>query len=148
MIQIRCAMQSELPWINSSYDTVEFVHSSFDKEIIAIAEVNGQKAGLGRLVSIDPNNLELGGMYVFEAFRGQGVARKIVEFLLKYALPNQSIYCIPFEHLVSFYCEFGFKKCIDFDKVPHDILTKFGWCKDKYSTSTALLVFSGKNSLI
>lgn len=142
MIQVRPAERSEIEWINHCYDEIEFVHSSFEKEIIAIAESHGQKAGLGRLVSVDPNHLELGGMYVFEAFRSQGVARKIVEFLLKYPLPHQTIYCIPFEHLVPFYGQFGFIECTNLAEVPHEISSKYLWCKEKYPTDTKLLIFS------
>ncbi len=103
MIELRLVGRSEMEWVNRCYDEVDFVHSHFDNEMIAVAEVKGQKAGLGRLVVIDENHLELGGMYVFESFRGQGVAKKIVEFLLKHAKPSQVIYCIPFEHLQHFY---------------------------------------------
>lgn len=140
MIQIRPAKQPEITWINSSYDEVGFAHSSFEKEIIAIAEINGQRAGLGRLVTIDVNHFELGGIYVFEAFRGQGIARKIVEFLLKASPPSKSIYCIPFEHLVPFYREFGFIPCVTLEQIPQEILAKCRWCKDRYSNPTGLLV--------
>ena len=71
MIEVRAAKKSEMEWINTKYDEVEFVHSIFDKEVIAVAEANGQKAGIGRLVTIDENNFELGGIYVFEEFRGR-----------------------------------------------------------------------------
>ena len=144
MIEIRIARKSEIEWINNKYDEVAFVHSTFDKELIAIAEVNDEKIGVGRLVTIDENNLELGGMYVFEDFRGQGVAKKIVEFLLKFSKSTQKIYCIPFQHLTSFYNALGFIQCIDLDQVPKEILTKYLWCKDKYSTPTALLILKQK----
>jgi GNAT superfamily N-acetyltransferase len=139
MIELRLAERSELDWVNQCYDEVGFVHSHFDNEIIAIAEVAGEKAGLGRLVAIDANHLELGGMYVFEAFRGQGVAKKIVEFLLKYAKPHQTIYCIPFEHLHHFYKRFGFAPCQLLEKVPTAVLEKYRWCQQTYETPTLLL---------
>lgn len=107
MIEVRFARKSEIEWINSKYDEVEFVHSIFDKEVIAIAELNDQRIGVGRLVTIDETNLELGGMYVFEDFRGQGVAKKIVEFLLKCSKSKQNIYCIPFQHLLHSIIHFG-----------------------------------------
>ncbi len=72
MPKIRAAERQEVEWINNCYDQVEFIHSHFENEIIAIAEFNGEKAGLGRLVKVDENNLELGGMYVFESFREKG----------------------------------------------------------------------------
>ncbi len=144
LIQVRSAERSEIEWVNLQYDEVEFVHSNFDNEIVAIAEVNGQKAGLGRLITIDKENLELGGMYVFEPFRGQGIARKIVQFLLKHALPSQTIYCIPFEHLVPFYKQCGFALCIHLDRVPKEVQHKYLWCKKKYTHPTSLLLTGGE----
>ena len=37
MIEVRAARESEIDWVNKCYDEVEFVHSTFDKEVIAIA---------------------------------------------------------------------------------------------------------------
>src|SRR5438128_1026460 len=87
-LQIRAAEKQEMAWINGCYDEVEFIHSHFDSEIIAVAEFDGEKAGLGRLVKVDEQNLELGGMYVFESFRNKGIAKEIVTFLLTYAKPS------------------------------------------------------------
>jgi GNAT superfamily N-acetyltransferase len=140
MCRVRTAEKSEIEWINKCYDEVEFVHSNFNKEIIAIAEFNNQKAGIGRLVRVNSDSLELGGMYVFEVFRGKGIARKIVEFLLQNVQPAQIVYCIPFEHLVPFYKQFGFAPCSHPEKAPQELLEKYLWCREKYSQPTALLV--------
>lgn len=139
-ITVRTARRSEIEWINSSYDQVEFMHSDFGNEIIAIAEFGGQKAGLGRLVKVDEEHFELGGMYVFEAFRGKGIAKELVKFLLKYVKSSQRVYCIPFEHLLSFYKQCGFKDCSYQELVPRKILDKYQWCQEKYAHPTALLV--------
>ncbi len=138
-LQIRTAELSEIDWINQKYDEVQFVHSHYENEIIAIGEIDGKKTGIGRLVRIDANHLELGGMYVFEEFRNRGVAGMIVEFLLRQALPSQMVYCIPFEHLVPFYQRFGFAPCSDLESVPKELREKYLWCKTKYPQSTALL---------
>lgn len=144
MIQIRKAKKSEIEWINQRYDEVEFLHSNFDKEFVAIAEKDGQRAGLGRLVTIDNHNLELGGMYVFEAFRGQGIAKTIVAFLLKNAPSSQRIYCIPFEHLTAFYMQCGFIPCTHLEQVPKELLEKNRWCKQKYAQPTSLLILESQ----
>lgn len=133
-----------MEWINSCYDQVEFVHSSFDNEIIAIAKFDDRKSGLGCLVKIDEQHLELGGMYVFENFRNKGIAKEIVEFLLTHVQPSQKVYCIPFEHLLGFYKQCGFTNCSNLDLVPLKILDKFNWCQEKYSHPTALLVLESK----
>lgn len=142
MIELRLVERSEMEWVNRCYDEVDFVHSRFDNEIIAIAEIEGQKAGLGRLVVIDENHLELGGIYVFGSFRGQGVAKKIVEFLLKHAKSSQTVHCIPFEHLQHFYQQAGFVPCSDVEKVPAQVLEKYRWCQEKYPQPTALLILN------
>lgn len=138
---VRTAKKTEMEWVNKCYDEVEFVHSNFDKEIIAIAELDGHRAGIGRLVTIDSNHFELGGMYVFESYRNRGVASTIVDFLLKHTPKASTVYCIPFEHLVSFYKEFGFVSCTDLQQVPKELLNKYLWCKEKYSHPTSLLIF-------
>lgn len=139
-ITVRTARRSEIEWINSCYDQIEFMHSDFDSEIIAIAEFDGQKAGLGRLVKMDEEQFELGGMYTFEAFRGKGAAKEIVKFLLSHVKPLQRVYCIPFEHLLPFYKQRGFKNCSDQELVHQKILDKYQWCREKYAHPTALLV--------
>ena len=115
-LTVRTVKKAEMEWVNKCYDEVEFVHSNFDKEIIAVAELDGHRAGIGRLVTIDSNHLELGGMYVFESYRNRGVASAIVDFLLKRNSMGCTVYCIPFEHLVSFYKGFGFISCADLQK--------------------------------
>lgn len=139
MLTIRLADSSEIGWINKCYDEVEFVHSVFEKEIIAIAEWDGQKIGLGRLVTLDDYNLELGGTYVFESYRGKGVAKELVTFLLTQAPSSKIIYCIPFDHLLHFYQQCGFAPCPNLEQIPNGLLKKYQWCKEKYAHSTSLL---------
>ena len=138
-IIIRAAAKTDLEWVNQKYKEVDFVPSTFEKEIIGIAEDEGQRAGIGRLVTIDECHAELGGMYVFESFRGKGIAKELVKFLLKQAHPFQTVYCVPFEHLSSFYMGFGFVSCTNLEKVPHEVVTKYQWCKSHYSQPTSLL---------
>lgn len=140
-IAVRVAARNELTWINRRYDEVQFVHSDFDNEIIAIAEYEGQRVGLGRLVRIDDRNLELGGIYVFEQHRGKGIAKEIVEFLLRYVPKEQIVYCIPFEHLAPFYRQFGFLDS-NGDGAPKKVVEKFIWCQEQYPTPTTLFVLN------
>lgn len=140
MLHVRAAKREEMEWVNACYDEVEFVHSNFERETIAIAEWNSQKAGLGRLVKLDSKNLELGGMYVFEAFRGKGIAKEIVLFLLAQAQTSQTIYCIPFAKLTTFYHQFGFLPCQELG-VPEKIVSKYRWCQETYREPTELLKY-------
>ena len=139
-LYVRFAERSELKWINECYDKVDFVQSKFDNEIIAIAEFDGEKAGVGRLVKIDDQTFELGGIYVSESFRNKGIAKKLVIFLLDYVMPSKTVYCIPFEHLAPFYKKCGFTDCYNLDLVPKEVVKKYFWCKEKYSQPTSLLV--------
>lgn len=138
-LHIRRAKKTELEWVNQCYDQAGFIHSNFEKEVIAIAEWEGQKAGLGRLVQIDTQNLELGGMYVLEPFRGKGIAKELVKFLLSHVKPLQKVYCIPFEHLLPFYRECGFDICQDLEQAPQKLVEKLLWCKKAYPHPTLLL---------
>jgi GNAT superfamily N-acetyltransferase len=138
-IQIRAAQKTDVEWINQHYAEVDFVPSIFEKEIIGIAEYEGKRAGIGRLVTVDAHNAELGGMYVFESFRGKGIAGELVKFLLEHAHLFQTVYCIPFEHLNCLYMEFGFAICANLEKAPREVVTKYQWCKSHYPQQTSLL---------
>lgn len=45
ILKVRVATEREMAWVNSCYDEVEFIHSQFDNEIIAIAEFGEKKRG-------------------------------------------------------------------------------------------------------
>jgi GNAT superfamily N-acetyltransferase len=139
MVQIRVANSSELPWINRCYHEIGFQPSDCSRELIAIAEIDGEPAGLGRLVTVTPDQLELGGIYTFESFRNRGVAKAIVSYLLTHVKANQAVYCIPFCHLVPFYTGYGFVPCTTTDDIPEQILEKVTWCSQTYSQTTSLL---------
>jgi predicted GNAT family N-acyltransferase len=137
-VTIRQARKEEIAWINARYSEVDFLPSDFDNEFIAVAEVDSKRAGLGRLVKIDGESFELGGMLVFDEFRGSGTARRIVEFLLDHS-KGKRVFCIPFEHLFEFYNSAGFVKCDDFYSVPEEVLKKFRWCQRTYEHGVFLL---------
>lgn len=139
MIQVQLAKHSDIDWINNKYKEIGFVPCNSSKDLITIATINGEQAGLGRLVHIDGQHTELGGIYVFETFRNQGAAHAIVSFLLSHETDYQIIYCLPFEHLIRFYESFGFKQCNDHDFIPEDIKNKHRWCNQTYPYQTLLL---------
>ena len=126
-ISIRPARENEIDWINSKYKEIGFVDSNFKNEFIVIAEYNNMKSGIGRLVLVDENNIELGGIYVFPDFRKLGIAEKIVNYLCKKnPYKNSTIWCLPFEDLLSFYSKFGFKE--NNQKIPNKVFEKHKWC--------------------
>lgn len=141
-ISIRKINPDEIAWINAKYDEVGFVHSDAHAELIAVAEMDGERVGLGRLVPVSATEFELGGMYVFEAFRKHGLAGQIVEFLLAHTNSEHIVFCLPFVHLRTFYEKFGFQDCglITNLKVPEPVLIKHKWCNQTYDHETLLLV--------
>ena len=136
-LRIRQASPAELAWANARYAEIDFAPSS-EADFIAIAEVDGVKAGLGRMAPIDDGHAELGGMFVLPEYRGQSIAAGIVEFLLQRAA-RTTVFCIPFSHLEHFYRSFGFLPPDESVKIPSPIAEKFAWCKRTYATPVALL---------
>lgn len=139
MNTVRRAHPEEITWINAQYQSIEFKPSVYERELIAIAEVEQQKAGLGRLVSINETVAELGGIYVLPDYRGDGIAGKIVEFLLQQSESFEQVFCLPFEHLQSFYSKYGFVTVNNHNHVPTEVLEKYQWCKQIYTQNTLLL---------
>lgn len=141
MIQVREATISELSWINDKYSEVGFQPSDFDHERIVIAETNGEKCGLGRLVCLQANHQELGGIYVFESHRGKKIAEHIVANLCHHLGNNKITWCLPFEPLLSFYAKFGFTEWQpEKVAVPDKIKSKLDWCNQVYDQKVLLLV--------
>ena len=83
MSHIRDAYMEESPWINERYGEIGFVPSNIAHELVAIAEHQGSRAALGRLVPVNADCAELGGIYVLPEFRGLGISKEIVSYLLR-----------------------------------------------------------------
>ncbi len=141
-IIIRKAKEIEIEWINTKYAEVDFKKSVFEKELIVIAEYESLNSGLGRIVKIDKENYELGGMYVFQEFRNKGIAEKIVAFLIHSEnLEDKNIWCLPFENLENFYAKFGFKMAEKTKiQTPKEITEEHNWCNKTYEKRVLLMV--------
>ncbi|KZS41941.1 hypothetical protein AWE51_00415 [Aquimarina aggregata] len=140
-ITVKQAAKEDINWVNSQYNTINFVSSNFENEFIIIAKVGNENAGIGRLVKIDPTNIELGGIYVLPDYRKLGVADAIVrELCNKKPFKQVAIWCLPFENLHDFYAKFGFKKFQN-KEVPDEIISKLNWCNsdNKYGKKVILL---------
>jgi GNAT superfamily N-acetyltransferase len=136
-IEVRQAELDELEWANARYAEVEFRPSS-PSDLIAVAEVMGERAGLGRLVPVDPGAEELGGIYVFPRFRSLGVSKAIIEFLVRRSR-CEDLYCLPFCNLEDLYASFGFTPIRNAHHVPPEVKRKHAWCNERYSTPVLLL---------
>jgi ElaA protein len=103
---IRELRPDERSWANECYRSIRFAESPPSARAI-VAERDGERIGLGRLVELEPGVVELGGIWTAERARGLGVARAVVSALIERAGSVQ-LWCIPFAHLVAFYASFGF----------------------------------------
>ncbi|WP_428741496.1 GNAT family N-acetyltransferase [Tenacibaculum sp.] len=140
-IIVRKAEKEEIDWVNTQYKSIDFKSSNFEKEYIVVAEKDGKKCGLGRLVKIDEQHVELGGIYVFDAYRGLGVADAIVHFLCNHnPFLNTIVWCLPFENLKDFYGKFGF----DTHTLtpPKEVVEKHEWCNTSGIYSKKVLLLS------
>ncbi len=144
-IIIRKAEPEEYSWINDQYDQIGFVHSEVNKDLVLIAEINGERAGIGRLVQVSYEDAELGGMYVFEKFRGSGVSHQLIRELLTFGKDYKNIYCLPFGHLQSLYVSHGFIPVVDQSMVPHEVVKKHNWCNESYKGKITLLMELNKH---
>lgn len=133
-MQLRTARRDEIGWINERYAEVGFVASD-ERELVIVAELDGESAGIGRLVDVDERSCELGGMLVFERFRGRGVSRAIIDALLAHA-NGRDVYCIPFAELEALYAGAGFTRT---DDAPAKVLEKFAWCQTAYGKPVLLM---------
>jgi hypothetical protein len=133
-MHLRIAHADELQWINERYAEVGFVPSHAG-ELVIVAEIDGERAGIGRLVDVDESACELGGMLVFERFRGLGVSRAIIDALLTHA-NGRTAYCIPFAELESLYAGAGFART---EEAPEKVLEKYRWCQGAYDKPVILM---------
>lgn len=138
-MHLRTTRADELDWINERYAEVGFVPSHVG-ELVIVAEIEGERAGIGRLVDIDESACELGGMLVFERFRGRGVSRAIIDALLVHA-NGRAVYCIPFAELEALYAGAGFART---DDAPAKVREKFEWCHGAYEKPVLLMMKGGE----
>lgn len=123
---LRTATPDDAAWIQEQYEKVRFLPSDLTRDTVVVAEVDGARAGMGRLVPAGAGACELGGMFVDDAYRGRGIARALVEELIRRAGP-EDVYCIPFADLEALYAAAGFRR-IEPVNVPEKIREKLDWC--------------------
>ncbi|MED2187274.1 MULTISPECIES: GNAT family N-acetyltransferase [Bacillus cereus group] len=140
-MSIQLATSNDLEWVNKQYDAIGFVRSDLNRDMVAIITYDNAYAGVGRLVQIDEGTIEMGGIFILPKFRGLQLARKLVSFLVQTAkaLEIQSVFCIPFDELESFYKTYGFIEVDMKKEVVHPIiLKKYNWCLENYDKHVLL----------
>jgi GNAT superfamily N-acetyltransferase len=138
MVEIRPLRDDELDWAAERYREIRFSPSPPGTRGF-VAEIDGVRAGLGRLVEHAPGVVELGGIWTAESARGRGVARAMVTALLE-ASPASAgrLWCIPFAHLAAFYESFGFEAARP--PWPPAIAAKVAAIHDQHMPSIVVLV--------
>jgi GNAT superfamily N-acetyltransferase len=136
-MHLRVARAEEEAWLNERYAEVGFQPSDLDRDFQIVAELDGELAGTGRLVPVGENSVELGGMLVLDRFRGRGIARAIIDELLRHAAGRQ-VYCIPFADIETIYTAAGFVRCED---GPAAVMEKVAWCSRTYNRGVVLLKY-------
>ncbi|MEF3313527.1 GNAT family N-acetyltransferase [Paenibacillus sp. GYB004] len=136
------ATKNELQWVNEQYQKIGFVPSSLENETIAIVTYKDKFAGVGRIVYLNEEEVEIGGIYILDEFRGLSLANGLVDYLVKEARKSnlKEVYCLPFEELKHFYGKFGFVE-VDYEdkQINIHILRKLRWCLDNYEKKVLLL---------
>lgn len=135
--QLREATEGDRPAINAIYASLGFMPWDPAQDQLLVATVGDRLVGCGRLQRFS-NAVELGGMYVHPDFRGHGIARTVLKSLVE-LLGNEACYCMPFDHLIPFYEEFGFARC-DEQNLPQAIEEKVAYFRDVYMHPTILMV--------
>ncbi len=93
-MSIQMATSNDLEWINNQYDSIGFVRSDLKRDKVAIITYNNEYAGVGRLVQIDEDTLEMGGIYILPQFRGLQLAGDLVSFFSRNCEEITSSKCI------------------------------------------------------
>ncbi|HDR8068723.1 TPA: GNAT family N-acetyltransferase [Bacillus cereus] len=140
-MSIQLATSNDLKWINSQYDSIGFVRSDLKRDKVAIITYNNEYAGVGRLVQIDEDTLEMGGIFILPQFRGIQLAGELVSFLVETAKKSQiqNVYCLPFEELENFYKKYGYTEVDTTTEAVHPIiLKKYNWCLENYDKHVLL----------
>jgi len=138
-MQLRRARADEAGWINARYDEVSFQTSDLARDLVIVAELDGVPAGIGRLVPAGEGACELGGMLVFQEFRGRGLARAIIGELLRHTA-GRAVYCIPFADLEPIYAGEGFTTIEPSPDLPEQVRKKLAWCAETIDRPVILMV--------
>ncbi|MGK0537277.1 GNAT family N-acetyltransferase, partial [Bacillus sp. 'calajunan'] len=95
-MSIQLATSNDLEWINNQYDSIGFVRSDLKRDKVALITYNNEYAGVGRLVQIDEDTMEMGGIFILTKFRCLQLAGELVSFLVETAkkLQVQHVYCL------------------------------------------------------
>lgn len=129
---------AELAWANERYAGIDFLPSPAT-DLVAVAFVDGNPAALGRVTGLTEASGELGGIYVFREFRGLGIAKCLIDYLVA-ECGLETLFCLPFEHLRDMYAAAGFAVQSADETVPQKARDKHAWCNAHYPEPVLLML--------
>ena len=106
-IIVRTARAREYPHLADLYECWGYGGGLNASDTIHVAEANGQVIGIVRR-TVEHDVLMLRGMQVDPAYRRQGVGTLLLRALVA-DVAGRECFCIPFDHLATFYRQGGFE---------------------------------------
>jgi predicted N-acetyltransferase YhbS len=137
MLRIRPAEPGDHSFIETTYAAIRFPAATSD-DVILVAELDGERVGLGRLVPCAEDTVELGGIWVDGRHRRHGIAASLVQDLLERA-GSRRVFCVPFTPLVDYYKRFGFVDAPRDASVPPPVRAKLDVCLVTFPQGVSLL---------
>jgi len=118
---VRTAKAEDFPAIRHLAEKLYLDSADMQAEEFVVAEDEGKVAGIGRIIK-HPDCLEIATFGVEEAFRKQGVGKKLLGELIKKA--NGPVYLATI--IPEYFEKMGFKKT---PKTPPSMAKKSDWCE-------------------
>lgn len=97
----------EVSWLTNFYNKVEYTGTFKDEDDLYFVETDDSVVGVVR-IALENGDHVLRGMYMLEEHRGRGIGTNLLNYLNSKIVGN-TIFCIPYAHLVNFYGRIGFK---------------------------------------
>lgn len=122
MAIINLAKPQDIEDLKTFYHQCGYGGGLNEKDRILIARLEAEIVGAVRLCP-ETGFLVLRGMQVLAPFQHQGIGKQLLQSCTEY-LFDQVCYCIPWQHLISFYQQAGFQEVLP-QKVPALLRERF-----------------------
>ena len=108
-VGVETARENEIVDAQRFYDSRGYGGAAIEPtDIVVLAKHGGKIVGIGRLCQED-GFISLRGMQVSPEFQRQGLGSSILQ-RLENELGLNACYCLPYEHLMTFYRQAGFEQ--------------------------------------
>jgi amino-acid N-acetyltransferase len=109
--------------------SVETLHEQIDTFVVA--EMDDEFIGCGALTQLGPDLVEIRSLGITEGYKGQGIGRKLVDFLIEEARKQNMVKVMALTYEVAFFLKNGFTI------VPKEVFPEKVWkdcvhCKKQY----------------